>query len=91
MCGRGVKNCRSFSMCLNLNDYQFKRSKYSFMSTYVNSMVITNQISTTETQKLERKEHKHTLNKTIKPQGKKQKGEMNRERTTKTNKKVIKW
>ena len=36
-------------------------------------MVTTNQKSKTERQKLKRKQHKHTLKKGIKPQGKKQK------------------
>ena len=45
-------------MCFNLNDYQFKTSKYTFRSIYTNSMVTTNQKPTTDAQK--RKEHKHT-------------------------------
>ena len=39
-------------MCLNLNDYQFKTSRYR--STYMNPMVNTNQKPTIDTQKLER-------------------------------------
>ena len=42
-------------MCLN---YQFKTTRYR--STYMNPMVTTNQKPTTNTQKLKRKEHKHT-------------------------------
>ena len=33
-------------MCLNLNDYQFKTSRYSYGSAYLNSMVTTNQKNT---------------------------------------------
>ena len=29
---RGVKKCSSFRMCLNLNDYQFKISRYNSRS-----------------------------------------------------------
>ena len=47
-------------MCLNLNDYQFKTSSYSFSSTPMNPMVTTNQKPTVDKQKKERKEHKHT-------------------------------
>ena len=70
MWGRGIK-CRSFRMYLNLNGYQFKSSRYSYRSTFTNLMVTTNQKSTIDTQKLERMEHKHTIKKIIKPQGKK--------------------
>ena len=52
---------RSFRMCLNLNDYEFKTSKYIYMSIYVSLMVTTNQKPTIETQKLERKEYKYTI------------------------------
>ena len=45
-------------MCLNLKDYLFKTNRYG--STYMNSMVTTNQKTTIDTQKQERKEHKHT-------------------------------
>ena len=47
-------------MCLNLNDCQFKTSGYSYQSTYMNLMVTTNQKPSIHTQKLVRKEHKHT-------------------------------
>ena len=38
--GERRKNVDFFRMCLNLNDYQFKTSRYT--STYMNPMVITN-------------------------------------------------
>ena len=38
--GEGSKNCRSFRMCLNLNDYQFKTSRCNII---LNPMVTTNQ------------------------------------------------
>ena len=47
-------------MYLNLNDYQFKTSRYTYRSTFINPMVATNQKPTTDTKKLGRKEHKHT-------------------------------
>ena len=50
--GEGRKKCRSLRMCLNLNEYQFKTSRYR--STYMNPMVNTNQKPTIDTQKLER-------------------------------------
>ena len=67
MWGRGVKKEGSFRMCLNLNDYQFKTSRYSYRLTYMrNPMVTTNQKPTIDTQKLERKEHKHDTKEIIK-------------------------
>ena len=51
--------CTSFGMCFNLNDYHFKTSRYSYSSIYMNSMKITCQKPTIDTQKLKRKEHKH--------------------------------
>ena len=36
---KGVKICRLFIMCLNLNDYQFKTSRYSYRSTCLNPIV----------------------------------------------------
>ena len=55
-------------MYLNLNGYQFKANKYR--STYLNSMVTTNQKHITDLQKWRRKEQKHTtvVWRTIKPQ-----------------------
>ena len=46
--------------CLNLNDSQFKTSRYSYRSSYMNPMITTNQKPTIDTQKLERKENKQT-------------------------------
>ena len=43
-------------MCLNLKDYLFKTNRYG--STYMNSMVTTNQKTTIDTQKQERKEER---------------------------------
>ena len=54
------KKCIFFRICLNGNDYHFKTSRSSNRSVYANSMVSTNQNSTLDTQKLERKEHKYT-------------------------------
>ena len=47
----GIINCRYFTMCLNLNDYQFKASRYGYGSTSTNSMATTNQKHTTDSQK----------------------------------------
>ena len=55
----GEEKGRSFRMCLNLNEYQFKTSKYCYRSTYMNPMVTTDQKPTIDT-KTERKKHKHT-------------------------------
>ena len=64
-------------MCLNLNDYQFKVSRYSYGSTYMNSMAITNQKCTIHKNQKER--NSSTLQKEIiKPQKEKQKEEMNK-------------
>ena len=73
-------------MCLNLNDYPFKTSRYSYRSTYMNPMVTTNQ--------KHKKVHKNQternisiqLKKIIKPEGKKLKEENNREALQKQNK-----
>ena len=46
----GNKKCSSLRMCLNLNDYQFKTSRYSYKSTYINSMITTNQKLKIDTQ-----------------------------------------
>ena len=60
MWGRGVKmsifwNVFELKMCLN--DYQFsKKSRYIYRSTYMSPMVTTSKKSTTDTQKLKRKE-----------------------------------
>ena len=47
-------------MCLNLNDCQFKTSRYNHKSTYMNPLVTTNQEATIDTQRAKREEHKHT-------------------------------
>ena len=54
MWGRG-KKCRSFTTCLNMNDYQFKASRYSYGSTYLKSMVNTNEKHTIDSQKPKKK------------------------------------
>ena len=59
----GSKKCVSFRMCLSLSDYQFKTSRYRYRSTYMSPIVTTNQRHIIDTQKLERKEDKHTSNK----------------------------
>ena len=43
-------------MYWNLNDYQFKSSRYNYESTYVKPTVATNQKTTADTQKPKRKE-----------------------------------
>lgn len=58
--GEGSKNCRFFRMCLNLNNFLFKTSRRSYISTYMNPMVTTNRTPIIDTQKLKRKKHKHT-------------------------------
>ena len=73
MLGRGIKNVDLLEC--ELNDYQFKTSSHSYRSTYMNPMGTTNQKPTIDTQKLERKEHRHTTKEDIKPQRKKQKEE----------------
>lgn len=56
MWGRGVKICRFFRVCFNLNDHQFKTSRYSYRSAYTNPMIKSN-IYNRHTQN--KKEHKH--------------------------------
>ena len=46
-------------MCLNLYDYQFKVSRYSYGSTYLKNRVTTNQKHTVDSQKPKRREYKH--------------------------------
>ena len=55
-------------MCLILNYYLFKASRYSYGSTYINPMVSTNQKHKIDSQELQRKELKHTTKIIIKPQ-----------------------
>lgn len=71
---RDSKKFSSSTICLNLNDYQLKTSRHSYTSTYMNSMVATNQKpiigiqklkwkdnELKSTTKLKRDEHKHTI------------------------------
>ena len=37
----GSRKCRSFRMCLNLNDYQFEADRYNYGSKYTNPMLTT--------------------------------------------------
>lgn len=70
-------------MCLNLNEYQFKISRYS--STYMNLMVTRNQKPKVDTQKLERNKSL-SLKKIIKIQRKKLKEEkITKKRSTRTS------
>ena len=52
--GEKSKKCKSFRMCLNLNDNQFKTNRYSYRSTYRNLMVTANQKPKMDTQNLDR-------------------------------------
>ena len=45
-------------MSLNISDYQLKTDGYLYRSVYMNNMVNTNQKSTTDIQKIKRKEYK---------------------------------
>ena len=77
---KGNKSCRYFRMSLDLNDYQFKTSRYSNRPTYMNPMVTTNQRPIMDAQKLKKKRNTSILLEIIiKLQGKKQKEGMNRE------------
>ena len=67
----------------NLNDYQFKSSRYNWGSTYMSPMEITNQKCIIDTQKPKRKEVKPTTKKSSNHNGKKQKRKMNKEIKTK--------
>ena len=58
--GERTKKYKSFRMCLNLNDYQFKSSRYNYGSSYMNPMATTNKKPMIDTQKTKRKEPKHT-------------------------------
>jgi len=66
-------------MCLDLCDYQFKESRYSYESTYLNSRVTTNQKHSIDSQKTKRKELKHVIiqKKTIKSEKEKWKEKEN--------------
>ena len=61
-------------MCLNLYDYQFKASRYSYGLTYLKTRVTTHQKDTIDSQKPKRKELKHNtkeIHKTTKGKTKK--------------------
>ena len=47
----GGQKCRHFTMNLNINNYQFKTSRYNYRATYMNSMETTSQKPTKDTQK----------------------------------------
>ena len=85
--GERSKKCSSFRMCLNLNDYQFKTSRYTYRATYMNPMIMTYQKPQWGTQKLERKEHNHTTKENHQTRGKKWK-KNRREKNYKNNKKT---
>ena len=90
--GEQSKQCSSFSICLNLNDYQYKTSRYSYRSTHMNLMVTSNQKPTTDTQKLKRNEHKHTTkenHQTTREETKKKITEKNYENNWKTCSKMV--
>ena len=75
-------------MCLNLNDYQFKTSRYSYRSTYMNPMVTIIQKPTTDTEKQSERNTSIPLNKITESQGKKLKEEQII--TTRTGRKQVK-
>ena len=59
---------------MNVNDYQLKSNRCSYGSTYLNSLVTTNKQYTIDSQKLKRKELKHTAReKNLTTKGKKKK------------------
>ena len=65
-------------MCLNLNEYQFKISKYIYRLTYMTFTVTTNQKSTINTKKKKKERERYPnimLKKSTKPQWKKLKEE----------------
>ena len=64
-----------------MNDFQFKENRYSYGSTYLNSMVSTNRKYTIHSQKTKRKELKHTT----KENHQTTKGKTTTRRTTKEN------
>ena len=60
---------------MNVNDYQLKSNRCSYGSTYLNSLVTTNKQYTIDSQKLKRKELKHTAReKNLTTKGKKKEG-----------------
>ena len=72
-------------MILNLNDPQFKTSRYSCRSLYINPMIPTKQKSTVDIQNQRERKTSIPLKKIIKPQGKK----LKEERTTNTTRKQV--
>ena len=89
--GEGSKKRRSFRMCLNLNDYQFRTSRYIYRSTYEPHGYHKSKL-TIDRQKLSRKKHKHTTeenHQTTREQTKRR--EKNRRTTITTSKQVTKW
>ena len=80
-----------FRMWLNLNNYQFKASRYSYGSTYLNSMVTTSQKYTIDSQKPKRKELKQTTKENYKTTTRKTKEDMNKERKKTPEKQGLKW
>ena len=66
-------------MYLNQYDFQFKASRYSYGSTYLKTRVTTNKKYTIDSQKLVRKELKHTTKENHQTTKEKPKEEMNKE------------
>ena len=62
-----------------VKEYQFKTSGCNYVSTYMDSMATTNQEHTMDTQKQKLMNSSIPLRKIIKPQGKQQKEELNKE------------
>ena len=86
--GEASKKCRSFRICLNLNDYQYKTSRYSCKSRCMGAMVTATQKSTIDTQNLKRKEHKHTTKENHQTTREGTKRKRYEQRTTKKEKKT---
>ena len=76
-------------MCLNLNYCQFKRSRFSCTSTYMNPVVTTNQKPTVVTQKWRGKEHKHTTKENHQTKEEEAKRRNEQRKTTKTTRKQV--
>ena len=80
---------RYFIMGLNLKDYIFETSRYQYKSTYMITMATAHQKSTIDTQKLEKKEHKHTIKENNQTTRKKMNRTKQHIRTTKTTRKQV--
>ena len=78
-------------MCLNLNDYQFKSSRFNYRSTYVNQMVTTNQKPTIGTERKEKKKRNQTTKENHQTATGKTKKNEKRRTTKTTGKQIIKW